>query len=108
MAADGHEVTYLTLRQWDRGPDPGVRGVDVRVVGPRMDLYTASRRRRVLPPLVLGFGVLWHLLRNGRGYDVVHTASFPYFSLLAAALVRPFRRYGCSSIGSRLEQELLA
>ena len=30
-------------------------------------------------------GVLWHLLRRGRRYDVVHTASFPYFSLLAAA-----------------------
>jgi glycosyltransferase involved in cell wall biosynthesis len=31
---------------------------------------------------------LWHLLRHGRRYDVVHTASFPYFSLLAAAAVR--------------------
>ncbi|MGH2841924.1 MAG: glycosyltransferase family 4 protein, partial [Solirubrobacteraceae bacterium] len=35
-----------------------------------------------------GAGVLWHLLRNGRRYDVVHTASFPYFSLLAAGLMR--------------------
>ena len=23
LAAEGHEVTYLTLRQWDRGADPG-------------------------------------------------------------------------------------
>ena len=30
--------------------------------------------------------MLWHLLRHGRRYDVVHTASFPYFSLLAAAV----------------------
>ena len=29
LAADGHEVTYLTLRQWDRGTDPGVPGVEV-------------------------------------------------------------------------------
>ena len=29
--------------------------------------------------------MLWHLIRRGRQYDVVHTASFPYFSLLAAA-----------------------
>src|SRR6185369_17112687 len=39
--------------------------------------------------LVFGAGVLWHLLRHGRDYDVVHTASFPYFSVLAAAAARP-------------------
>src|SRR5690242_7303600 len=88
LADDGHEVTYLTLRQWDRGEDPGVRGVRVRAVGPRMELYAGPGRRRVMPPLVFGAGVLWHLLRQGRRYDVVHTASFPYFSLLAAALAR--------------------
>jgi glycosyltransferase involved in cell wall biosynthesis len=93
LAADGHEVTYLTLRQWDRGVDPGVTGVDVRVVGPRMRLYSGPGRRRVLPPLVFGAGVLWHLIRNGGRYDVVHTCSFPYFSLLAAALVRRRWRY---------------
>jgi glycosyltransferase involved in cell wall biosynthesis len=93
LAAQGHEVTYLTLRQWDRGTDPGVAGVDVRVVGPRMSLYSGPGRRRVLPPLVFGAGVLWHLLRHGGRYDVVHTCSFPYFSLLAAALWRPVWRY---------------
>jgi glycosyltransferase involved in cell wall biosynthesis len=89
LAQDGHEVTYLTLRQWERGAqldlDPRVRVV---TAGPRMALYTASGRRRILPPLVFGAGVLWHLLRRGRRYDVLHTCSFPYFSLLAAALVR--------------------
>ena len=63
----------------------------VRVVtaGPRMALYTPGGRRRILPPLVFGLGVFLHLLRHGRRYDVVHTCSFPYFSLLAAALLRP-------------------
>jgi glycosyltransferase involved in cell wall biosynthesis len=95
LSADGHLVTYLTLRQWERGVDPGVPGVDVRVVGPRMPLYVsdASGRRRILPPLVFGLGVLWHLLLHGRRYDAVHTSSFPYFSLLAGALVRPLHRY---------------
>ncbi len=93
LAADGHEVSYLTLRQWDRGSDPGVPGVRVVVAGPRMSLYAGPGRRRILPPLVFGCGVLWHLLRHGRRYDVVHTASFPYFSLLAAALVRPLHGY---------------
>ena len=36
LAADGHEVTYLTLRQWPRGADPGVPGVRVVAVGPRL------------------------------------------------------------------------
>ncbi|MGO9882793.1 MAG: glycosyltransferase family 4 protein [Solirubrobacteraceae bacterium] len=93
LAADGHEVTYLTLRQWSRGEPHGVRGVDVRAVGPRMRLYNAPGHRRVLPPLVFGAGVLWHLLRRGGRYDVVHTCSFPYFSLLAAAAVAPLRGY---------------
>jgi glycosyltransferase involved in cell wall biosynthesis len=93
LAADGHEVAYLTLRQWERGTDPGVLGVDVRTVGPRMELYAGPGRRRILPPLVFGLGVFWHLLRSGRRYDVVHTASFPYFSLLAAGLLRPIGRY---------------
>jgi glycosyltransferase involved in cell wall biosynthesis len=87
----GHEVTYLTLRQWE-GELDDLLGIDVRVVGPRMALYTGPRRR-ILPPLVFGAGVLWHLLRHGRRYDVVHTASFPYFSLLAAAVARPPGRY---------------
>lgn len=93
LAADGHEVTYLTLRQWGRDERADVPGVRVVSAGPRMELYASGGRRRVLPPLVFGVGVLWHLLRHGRRYDVVHTASFPYFSLLAAALVRPLRRF---------------
>jgi glycosyltransferase involved in cell wall biosynthesis len=56
-------------------------------VVPGLPLYTGPRRR-IMPPLVLGAGVLAHLLRRGRRYDVVHTASFPYFSLLAAGLAR--------------------
>ncbi len=94
LAAEGHEVTYLTLRQWERGErvdlDPRVRVV---TAGPRMALYTESGRRRILPPLVFGLGVLLHLLRNGRRYDVVHACAFPYFSLLSAALLRRARGF---------------
>jgi glycosyltransferase involved in cell wall biosynthesis len=94
MAREGHEVTYLTLRQWPRGERAEV-GAGVRVVsaGPRMALYTAGGRRRILPPLLFGLGVFAHLLRNGRRYDVVDTCAFPYFSLLAAALLRRVRGY---------------
>ena len=94
LATEGHEVTYLTLRQWERGAaldlDPRVR---VRTAGPRLALYTESGRRRILPPLLFGLGVFWHLLLHGRRYEVVHTCSFPYFSLLAAGLLRPLARF---------------
>src|SRR5207249_1824880 len=89
LAADGHDVTYLTLRQWHRDEQPDLAGVRVVTAGPRMALYTRSGRRRILPPLVFGAGVLWHLLRHGRRYEVIDTGAFPYFSLLAAAAVRP-------------------
>ncbi len=90
LARGGHEVTYLTMRQWERGTRVDLDG-GVRVVtaGPRMALYTAGGRRRILPPLVFGLGVFLHLLRHGRSYDVVDTGAFPYFSLLAAAALRP-------------------
>ncbi len=96
LAAEGqNEVTYVTLRQWNRGeqPDLAADGVQVISVGPRMGLYTDDGRRRVGPPIMFGLGVLWHLLRHGRRYDAVHMCSFPYFSLLAAAVARPLGRY---------------
>ena len=92
LAADGHEVTYLTLRQWDKGSSPVVPGVRIVPVGPRLSLYTGGRRR-ILPPIVFGFGVGLHLIWHRRAYDVVHTASFPYFSLLAAGVLRSLGGY---------------
>ncbi len=78
-----HEVTYLTRRQWGKeGPATPFQTIAVTRGG---DLYTGSGRRRIGPPLRFGWGIFRHLLRHGRGYDVVHTASFPYFSVLAAA-----------------------
>jgi glycosyltransferase involved in cell wall biosynthesis len=94
LAAEGHEVTYLTLRQWDRGTSVDIdQRVRVVVAGPRMSLYTTDGRRRVLPPIVFGLGVLVHLLRSGRRYEVVHCCAFPYFSLLSAALLRRLMGY---------------
>jgi glycosyltransferase involved in cell wall biosynthesis len=79
-----HEVVYLTRRQWD-DEGPRTSFPTVAVSGGR-ELYTASGRRRIGPPIRFGFGVFRHLLRHGRRYDAVHTASFPYFSLLGAWL----------------------
>jgi glycosyltransferase involved in cell wall biosynthesis len=94
LVEEGHDVTYLTLRQWDRGAKPDIDGrVRVVAAGPRMTLYTAGGRRRILPPLIFGLGALLYLFRAGRRYEVVHTCAFPYFALLGAALVRPLARY---------------
>jgi glycosyltransferase involved in cell wall biosynthesis len=93
LAAGGYEVTYVTLRQWPRRTNPDVPGVKVRSVGPRMGMYAPTGRRRILPALVFGAGVLSHLLLRGGRYDVVHSASFPYFSVLAAAVARLGNRF---------------
>ncbi|MDQ8045832.1 MAG: glycosyltransferase family 4 protein [Patulibacter sp.] len=94
LAADGHEVTYLTLLQWDPGDEPDLPGVEVVAIGKtRRPLYGADGNRTIGPTLAFGLGAFLHLARHARRYDLVHTASFPYFSLLAAGVVRPIARY---------------
>jgi glycosyltransferase involved in cell wall biosynthesis len=81
-----HEVTYLTLRHWD-GATPQLAGV--RVLGlARPGRIYGEDRRSFGPPLRFGLAVSRHLVRHGRSYDVVHTAAFPYFPLLAAGVLR--------------------
>jgi len=83
LVSRGHEVTYLTRRQWD-GEEPAIPGVRVVAVSPGGPLYDGSGPRRIVPPLQFGAGVLRYLARNRRTFDVVHLCAFPYFSLLAA------------------------
>ncbi|MCW2922579.1 MAG: glycosyl transferase family 1 [Thermoleophilia bacterium] len=90
LSAEGHRVTYLTMRQWDE--PPAIAGIEVVAVCPRMALYRHGGRR-ILPPIVFGLGVLLHLLLRGRRYDVVHSASFPFFSMLAIGMCRPLGHY---------------
>jgi glycosyltransferase involved in cell wall biosynthesis len=91
LAAKGHEVTYVTLRQWRRGEEPDLAGVEVIAVGRGMSLYAKGGRRRIAPSLVFAAGVLRHLVRRGSRYDVVHTAG-GHIAVLAAAAARR-RRY---------------
>lgn len=83
LVRDGHDVTYLTRRQWPAGDPPRIEGVRVLAVSPGGPLYTGDGRRSIGPPLRFGLGVLGHLARHRASYDVVHGCSFPYFSLLA-------------------------
>jgi glycosyltransferase involved in cell wall biosynthesis len=91
-----HRVVYLTRRQWGaEGPATSFATV---AVSPGGELYAASGRRRIWPPVRFGIGVFWHVLRHGRGYDAIHTASFPYFSLIGAALALRLNRSGARLI----------
>jgi glycosyltransferase involved in cell wall biosynthesis len=89
--AQRHEVTYLTRRQWERGAVlEAPPQVHVVAVSGGRQLYVGSGRRRIVPPLRFGLGIFWYLLRHRREFDVVHTCSFPYFSLIAARLACAF------------------
>jgi glycosyltransferase involved in cell wall biosynthesis len=93
MASLGHDVTYVTTRQWEPGQQPRINGVSLVAVAPNVREEGAGGRRRTIFPLIFGAGFAWHLVRRGRSYDVVHMAAFPYTTMLAAALLRPIFRY---------------
>jgi glycosyltransferase involved in cell wall biosynthesis len=86
LAVRNH-VTYVTRRQWSQTETPDApRGTVLVAVSGGRQLYTASGRRKVTPPLRFAVGTFWHLLRHRRRYDVIHTCGFPYLSLIAARL----------------------
>jgi glycosyltransferase involved in cell wall biosynthesis len=87
LAEAGHAVTYLTMRHWDASSPPALKGVQVLGLTDAGRVYDENRRA-LGPPLRFGVAVARHLARHGRDYDVVHSASFPFFPLLAAALMR--------------------
>jgi glycosyltransferase involved in cell wall biosynthesis len=97
LAADGHEVTYLTRRQWEPGDEPRVPGVRVIAVSPAEPLYGPDGNRMIGQALRFGRGVLGHLVRHRGAYDVVHVSASPFFGLLAAGLARRLAGYRLAS-----------
>lgn len=89
LARRGHDVTYVTRRQWERGDEPVIEGLRVVAVAPGGPLYTEAGRRRIWPPIRFGLGVLVHMLRRRRDYDALHAIAFPYFSLIALRIAAP-------------------
>ncbi len=84
LAASGHEVTFLTRRQWERDSEPTSPAC---ASSPSHRGWSSIARRPAAHPSARcssAWACSAHLLRRGRRYDVVHTASFPYFPLLAA------------------------
>jgi glycosyltransferase involved in cell wall biosynthesis len=91
LAARGHDVTYLTLRQWDPAMGPGVPGVDVVAVAGDLPLYSDGRRS-IGAQLRFALGVARHLAQHGSRYDVVQTPAL-HLALLGVLAVRSVRRF---------------
>lgn len=92
LAAEGHEVTYLTRRQWPHAAPPQLPGVRVIAVSREEPLYDDAGRRRTGQAVRFGAGVLRHLIRHRRSYDIVQLVGFPYFPVPAARLALAFAR----------------
>ena len=92
VARRDHNVTYLTLLQWDPDSGAGVPNVNVVAVAGRSELY-AHGRRSIGAQLRFALGVFRHLLLHGGRYDMVQTPAL-HLSLLAVLAARPFRRFG--------------
>lgn len=84
--ADQGPVTQIAPRLWD-GPRVRTEGgvEQVGLAGPVEGRYPAK--------LTFVLALLWHFLRHGRRYEVVHCAGFPAVALLATWLgLTPHRR----------------
>lgn len=92
LASDGHQVTYLTTRQWPAGEEPCVPGVQVVGISTDSSLYIRGRRR-LAPVLRFGLAVWRHLLIHGQAYDVVHASAMSSSSALAAASLSRWHGY---------------
>lgn len=90
--AQSNSVSYITRSVDREGPPVGGRPYRVITVAPNSPYYSSSGNRRIWPTVRFGFGVFVHLLRRGGDYDVVQSASFPFFSVLAARLAFSLRR----------------
>ncbi len=89
--ATSNSVSYIT-RSVDAEIPVGARPYRVVTVAPDSPFYSARGNRRIWPTVRFGLGVFVHLLRHGRDYDVVQSASFPFFSVIAARLAFALRR----------------
>lgn len=79
----GHEVDYLTRRQWD-GPDPDLDGVHARAIAPAYPLYDAEGVRLPVTAVRFAFDVFRHLVRHRDTYDAVIVSATPVLNVFAA------------------------
>jgi glycosyltransferase involved in cell wall biosynthesis len=93
LVTEGHDVTYLTRRQWEPGDEPAIPGIRVIAVSKAEPLYGPAGNRMLGQALRFGRGVARHLLTHRSDYDVVHVSASPFFGLAAVGLLRRLGGY---------------
>ncbi|MDG6972260.1 MAG: glycosyltransferase, partial [Nitrososphaerota archaeon] len=82
-AQKGHQVTIISMKQWEGDSVMDMDGVRVVGVCPEVQVYVKGRRS-VGAAIYFGLCVLFPLLRER--YDVVNASIFPYFSCISAKM----------------------
>jgi len=83
FAGAGHQVDYLTRRQWaDRAPT--MDGPTVIAISGPTELYDAVGTRRALPAVAFAWGVFRHLASHRSRYDAVLVSAMPVLNVFAA------------------------
>lgn len=85
MIDAGHEVEYLTARQWDASAPPPER-FDVITVTPRLTLYNSDGTRRIPAALRFAAGLFMTLVRRRGRYEAILVSGLPVFNVFAARL----------------------
>ena len=80
-AQRGHQVTIISMKQWEGDSVMKMDGVRVMGVCPEVQVYVKGRRS-VGAAVYFGLCVLFPLLKER--YDVVNASIFPYFSCISA------------------------
>lgn len=87
--AQGRPTTYVTVRHRPERRREH-EGVEIIAVTGALRSSSPGRARlvrdRMLPKLGFAAGLLWHFLRRGRRYEVVHCCCFPHLAVVAVGL----------------------
>lgn len=84
FAAAGHEVAYLTRKQWPPSSPPQVEGVTAVAITDAMELYDDNGRRRLLPAIRFAANLFTHLLAHRGTYDAILVSATPVVNVYAA------------------------
>lgn len=82
LVARGHEVTYLTARQWD-GDAPRAPFAVVPITR-RLELYDEAGVRRPATALTFALALGRHLITHRRDYDAVIISALPVLNVLVS------------------------
>ena len=92
LAAEGHQVTYLTTRHWPDGAVPTIAGAIVIPLRSESQIYATSRRR-MRPVMSFGLSVARFLARHGESFDVVHSTTMSPMAALAVVAMAKRCKY---------------